>query len=162
MLAPCNEGIVIKPDGTSVFQEMNIEWPSFSITNVEFWEHEYNRHGYCYSVHTKTTNDPTIYFQTTLDLFNSKSYADIFNKIAKTKNYRWDYDDLHKQIYDLIGPGFQLECLMNGDNQLLDEIHVYYDIDFNIIPNPVLIGKSCSKSMDISIFPFDYDRRNYK
>ena len=48
-LPQCTNGVIIEDDGSDLFKDMKQYWPSFKVsgTNEEFWEHEYNKHGYC-------------------------------------------------------------------------------------------------------------------
>ena len=47
-LDDCTSGVSIEDDGSSLFTLMKQYWPSFSSNGNEyFWEHEYNKHGYC-------------------------------------------------------------------------------------------------------------------
>ncbi len=86
LLPACTTGIVIEPDESPLYKTMDKEWPSFSHANADFWGHEYNKHGFCYSERTHTSSSPKPYFQKTLDVFHSKAYADIYNKLKPSPN----------------------------------------------------------------------------
>ena len=49
-LPDCNSGseIAIIDSGSDTFLSMRQYWPSLTGTNEKFWNHEYNKHGYCY------------------------------------------------------------------------------------------------------------------
>lgn len=76
----CHKGTQIKPDGSAVYTQMSHFWPSFKGDNIPFWDHEYNKHGFCYSQHTKTT-DPKAFFEKVIEVYNSNSYEDLFLKM---------------------------------------------------------------------------------
>ena len=86
MIPECTGGVKIDPNSSPVYQVMNHVWPSLTNSNEEFWEHEYNKHGYCYAVHTKTSNDPTRFFQKTLDLF--ATFSDLYSKLKAPADHK--------------------------------------------------------------------------
>jgi len=158
----CTQGVEINPDAREVFQTMSHEWPSFTNPNKKFWEHEYNKHGYCYSAYTNTTNEPMKFFEKTLEVFHSKPYRQIYQNLEKRADNRWDYEDIHKQIEKVIGPGFQLQCIGYEGQQLLNEVHIYLDLDLSVMTNPKFSGRGCNPSKQVTILPFDYDLRSSK
>ena len=46
-LSECTSGIEIEEEKSELFENLKQYWPSFSKSNKYFWEHEYNKHGYC-------------------------------------------------------------------------------------------------------------------
>jgi len=152
----CSGHAKIEPDGSALFETMSHEWASFTDANEKFWDHEYNKHGYCYSIKTKSENNYKKFFQQTLDIFHSKPYADLYLGIEKQSKHNYNFDKLHEEFEKVIGKGFQLQCVNHAGIQLLSEIHIYMDLDFVVDPNPKFTGNFCSKTKDIFIFPFDY------
>ena len=67
MLNPCTTGVTITDDGSELFTKMRQYWPSFAKSNEEFWEHEYNKHGYC-MVEEYGWDDYEEYFNFVIDL----------------------------------------------------------------------------------------------
>ena len=65
---------------------MNKMWVSLSGANVNFWKHEYNKHGYCYALKTKSANGPRDYFMKSIELFTRKPFARIMKSLPRTAN----------------------------------------------------------------------------
>ena len=47
MLNDCTSGVKIKETDKILFSELKKSWTTFYGTYTDFWEHEYNKHGYC-------------------------------------------------------------------------------------------------------------------
>ena len=78
-LDDCTTGISIEDDGSTLFQYMKQYWPSFSANGNEyFWEHEYNKHGYC-MVEEYNWDGYEEYFSFVINL-HLKSYRDLIIK----------------------------------------------------------------------------------
>lgn len=86
-LPDCNTGakIIIDDKQDGVYKRMDELWMSFMGSNSDFWTHEYNKHGYCYTskFDLKTPDD---YFEKVLALYDEfeleKTVETIFNKIV--------------------------------------------------------------------------------
>ena len=75
-LNECTSGKKIIDNSSSLFQSMRTNWPSLTNTkNVDFWGHEYNKHGYC-MVEEYGWSGYERYFQFVIDLHN-RSYKNI-------------------------------------------------------------------------------------
>ena len=74
-LKECTSGKKITDNGSSLFQSMRVNWPSFSKPNTEFWGHEYNKHGYC-MVEEYGWKGYEDYFRYTLDL-HTRTYKNL-------------------------------------------------------------------------------------
>jgi ribonuclease I len=112
-LNPCTSGVKIKDDGSELFKRMKQYWPSFSNKgNEAFWEHEYNKHGFC-MVEEYGWEGYEQYFDFTLDLF-LKDYKDlIIEAFPETQDttLQVSYDDMKKKIKGIIpNATFQMNC----------------------------------------------------
>ena len=77
-LDDCTSGVDVTDDGSSLFTQMKIYWPSFQNTNEYFWSHEYNKHGYC-MVEEYGWSGYEEYFQFVLNL-HTKTYAKLITQ----------------------------------------------------------------------------------
>ena len=77
-LDPCTSGVEIVDNNSQIFIDMRKYWPSFKGSNVEFWNHEYNKHGYC-MVEEFNWDDYEDYFRFVITLF-LKDYKYLIQK----------------------------------------------------------------------------------
>ena len=125
-LNTCTSGIDIKDDGSELFKSMRQYWPSFAKSNEEFWEHEYNKHGYC-MVEEKGWDGYEDYFSFVISL-HLKTYKDlIINAFPDQKTITITYDNFVKAIRKII-PNATLK--MNCKSNYIYEIYFYVEKDF--------------------------------
>jgi ribonuclease I len=94
-LNTCTSGVKITDTGSSLFQNMRQYWPSFSGANTDFWEHEYNKHGYCMA-EEYGWNSYESYFQFVIDL-HFRTYRDLMkNCFSSTQTV--SYNDMVNTI----------------------------------------------------------------
>ena len=85
-LNECTSGKKIIDNSSSLFQSMRTNWPSLTSTkNVDFWGHEYNKHGYC-MVEEYGWSGYERYFQFVIDLHN-RSYKNIIKNAFSSYSY---------------------------------------------------------------------------
>jgi ribonuclease T2 len=74
MIEECNKGelINVKITEEDLLKEMLTFWISYTSDNQNFWNHEYNKHGYCYSERYKQYN-PDNFFNKSMSLYNQYS-----------------------------------------------------------------------------------------
>jgi ribonuclease I len=136
-IADCNTGkkIEINPQG-DMLKEMNRYWYSFRAENYGFWNHEYNKHGHCYSEKYSIKTPDTffnkvlgIYKQHALDQMFIQAIGDV--KIKEAKEIEFAYADLKKVLQnareDLY---FDITCLKKDKKQYIAEIRIYLDLEF--------------------------------
>ncbi len=154
-LETCNKGqkIEVIDDGSELFSNMNKYWRSIKGNNKDFWEHEYNKHGYCYAL---KNNDFEVkdYFQMVWNLYNKfdlknimqRAFGDFDNRIM---NY--SYEEI-KEAISKAAPGMQFELSCSDKNrvQYLKEIRFLFDIEFNSMEVPNF-KTDCYKNKEISI-----------
>ena len=80
-LKDCNVGkqIDIIFEDEDFNSKMQKYWPSLYGPSKTFWDHEYNKHGYCWVMKYKKT-DPDDFFVMTLNLYHGKGLDQIFQK----------------------------------------------------------------------------------
>ena len=137
-LNDCTAGVTIPDDGSSFFNDMRKYWPSFAKTNRNFWEHEYNKHGYC-MVEEYGWDDYEEYFEFTINL-HLKTYKDLIIKAfpdyknkTVTLTYEQVTDAIHKVIPNAI---FKMKCEAN----YITELDFYLEKDFTPSPNSRFSG----------------------
>lgn len=108
-------------------------WPSLVKSNTEFWTHEYNKHGYCYSVQNKEP-EPSKYFENSLKVFFEKEINMLIIDILGTesKEVSIPLPQLDQKIQNQIGGKYySLTCKNLDGKQYLLEIRFTLDLDFN-------------------------------
>jgi len=138
MLGDCNTGPQIQVVKTSSepFSTMNEVWPSLKNSRfAEFWGHEYNKHGFCYSSKMGQGNDYSAYFSKALALYSNGGYKNLIEKavgIHPGQEVAFTYAELMQKFTGVLGSQyFELECTTNASAQYLSEVRFYYDLDFN-------------------------------
>ena len=152
----CNDGktIDVKDDGSALFIEMKKFWPSLKGPNNKFWNHEFNKHGYCYTERIKTKKYQP-YFYKGLEILKDNDYTHlVVNAIGTHKgDYKISFNDLKTALENkLHGSVFQFQCVNSGSNQYLSEIRIQLDLNFRRISTP--FKSNCNKGKSI-IVPFD-------
>lgn len=78
MLDTCTTGVDVRDTGSALFQQLRKVWPSLNSPNEKFWNHEYNKHGYC-MVQENDWDGYEDYFEFVIDLFE-KDYKYLIQK----------------------------------------------------------------------------------
>jgi hypothetical protein len=136
MLADCNTGpkINVNIQGESL-DLMNKYWVSYKGDNQAFWNHEYNKHGYCVTQRYNLGSE-TPYFELTLMMFHrhglSTLMADAVGDIREEQEMVFSFDKLKKTL-QRARPNltFQLMCRFKKGKMYLQEVLIFFDIDFN-------------------------------
>ena len=136
MMDDCNKGkhINIPKSSEYPFNYMAEHWPSLGHFNTQsFWEHEYNKHGYCYTQKNKQTSYIP-YFTQAVEVYQKENFAtlitDSFPELKKNNSVT--YVELTDKLSKHKGSNFfDLICTpIKGEGQHLSEIRFYYDLDF--------------------------------
>ena len=119
---------------SDTFLKMRQYWPSLTGANKDFWDHEYNKHGFCYNKKYKMNEEKyEFYFQKAIEVFLGYKINSLITDIAG------DADDgeyvLPDEFPDLLDRKFgkdtySLRCTKNGGNYYLQEIRFKLDMDF--------------------------------
>ena len=131
-LKACTSGVKIEEDDSKLFDKMKQYWPSFQGPNKNFWEHEYNKHGYC-MVEEKDWDDYKDYFNFVIDLY-LRDYKDLMKKsflVGKDKDRRLfvlDHNEIVEKIQKIIP---KATIKVNCRNGFLYEIYFYLEKDFS-------------------------------
>jgi ribonuclease T2 len=128
MLNPCTTGVTITDDGSELFTKMRQYWPSFAKSNEEFWEHEYNKHGYC-MVEEYGWDDYEEYFNFVIDL-HLKTYEKlIINAFPNSSDTTTtvSYDTMIQKIQKVIPNAiFKMNC----ESKYIYEFYFYLEKNF--------------------------------
>ena len=129
LLNPCTSGVQIKEKESNLFTDMRKYWPSFKGEYTDFWEHEYNKHGYC-MVEEKNWKGYEDYFKFVIDLY-LKEYKDLikaaFDNDTSRKMYTITYEDLSKRIQKVIKKAnFKMMC----SGGFIYEFYFYLNKDY--------------------------------
>ena len=116
---------------------MDLYWVSYKGDNKKFWNHEYNKHGHCFTQRFKEKNEQK-YFDTVLALFRSHAFDQLMIHavgdlhIQEHDYVEFTYESLRKALSkardDLF---FSLRCKWKNEKQYLVELHFYFDIELN-------------------------------
>ena len=143
-LDDCTSGVTIKDDGSSLFTNMKQYWPSFSTTNTNeyFWEHEYNKHGYC-MVEEYGWDGYEDYFEFVIDLY-LKTYKNIITKAFPNysgKTVTLTYEQVVSAIQKVI-PNATIK--MNCKSNYITELYFYLEKNFTPSTKSVFSGTCTS------------------
>ena len=153
-LPECNSGKKISIKDDSSMKNIRKYWCSLnSNTNSFFWEHEYNKHGYCYNKRVGIhVNNYHAYFKKALDVFKKyKLNRLIVNALKKNSGIvSLTYKKLYMKIKAVLGGDyFQIVCSNYDVNQYLGEIRIAFDLEFRL--RKINKGSTCSQKNDIYI-----------
>ena len=144
-LDDCTTGISIEDDGSTLFQYMKQYWPSFSANGNEyFWEHEYNKHGYC-MVEEYNWDGYEEYFSFVINL-HLKSYRDLILKAFpnySNTSVSLTYEQVITAIRKVIpNATFKMNC----KSKYIYEIYFYLEKDFTPSTNSQF-SNTCSSGL---------------
>ena len=134
-------------------------WPGLYSSNNYMWNHEYNKHGYCYIKRIKydPEKDYKIYFDKTKEMFSNAKYNDLMEYILpdtpqglhKISKDRFQYI-LNNSEFKLDPSTYSLRCVENKENNtnVLNEIWLNYDIDLKITSN-VKLSDNCPERFEL-------------
>ena len=129
MLNPCTSGVTIKERKTKLFTDLRKYWPSFKGEYTDFWEHEYNKHGFC-MVEEYNWNGYEEYFKFVLNLYLTE-YKDLMKKAfdndTSRKLYTITYEEMKQRIQKIIKKAtFKMNCC----GGFIYEFYFYLNKDF--------------------------------
>ena len=140
----CNDEEEILIDfNNQTSDEMVKLWPGlYSKSDIDFWGHEYNKHGYCYikRIGKDPKKDYKIYFEKTISIF--KDYRNLMeeilpdtiyglNNITKSK-FKKLFSSSSLKLNDSF---YNIKCSYNNETKTntLNEIRFNYDLDFKLV-----------------------------
>lgn len=154
-LPTCNQGdhIDFEINDDNLQENMNKHWPSLTGPNEGFWEHEYNKHGYCYAY--KYGGGQTKFFNQAMDLFLENNFENIIHELvedSEEEEVLIGHDNLRNFISEKYpGMVFDIDCKIYNHNNYLQEIRIYYDLDFQPQDLSGSRKDNCIKNNDIRI-----------
>ena len=148
----CNDGfpVDIEDDGSALFLEMRKYWPSLKGPNENFWNHEFNKHGYCYT-QMIGSEEFQPYFYKSLELMKDSYGQLVVNALGTHEgDYEMDFYDLKTAFENYFGDEvFQFNCAKSGSYQYLSEIRIQLDLDFK--PIATEFKSNCKRSNPVTI-----------
>ena len=130
---------------------MNIHWPSLSGPNKSFWEHEYNKHGYCYAYKYKVSQ--TEFFKKSMDLFLTFGFENLLSELMQNpaeEKVEISEDEI-RAIISKKHPELQydLDCKVENKQNYLAEIRIYFNLQFNPYSPQEARQENCLKGKKI-------------
>ena len=129
MLDPCTSGVKIKEKHNELFTDLRKYWPSFRGDYTGFWEHEYNKHGYCMVEKFNWDDGYEHYFKFVLNLY-VRQYKDLmknaFDGDTSRKLYTISITDMLKRIQKVIK---KANFIMHCKNGFIYEFYFYLNRD---------------------------------
>jgi ribonuclease I len=130
----CNKGseidVVIKDQ--QLYNDMKTYWISYTSTNKHFWNHEFNKHGYCYTQRYNKSMDDffdsamMIYKKLSLDKLALNALGDV-----KDAEKTYNYDELLGAFKKALGDEFiDVECKKIDGKNYITEVRFYLDLKF--------------------------------
>ena len=152
-----NEEIEIIFDDDNYSNELHKYWPGLYSTDQIMWNHEYNKHGYCYieRIGKDEEKDYKLYFDQVLDIFGG--YRLLMEEILP---------DIPKGLYNVTKSKFKkfllqsslkldpstysLRCSKNDSKKtdILSEIRFNYDLNFTMI-DTIKSSENCPDNFQI-------------
>ena len=136
----CNIGEdieILKFEG-DLNKTMNDYWLGVYETNKIFWEHEYNKHGYCYNQrYNYDVNNYAEYFQKTVNLYFKYNLSNLLTEfypdiLAGIRNL--SKIDMAEKLDEKFGKGtYAMTCFSYEDQYWLYQIRLKLNLDFNLI-----------------------------
>jgi hypothetical protein len=158
LLGQCNIGTRVNVNiKGETRNKMNLYWGSLKDTNQGFWDHEYNKHGDCYTKRYNLPNeqqyfDDTMYTYEYYELHKLMEDAVGDSATRRSNKMKFNFDELRRVIQnareDLY---FQLRCRWDRDEtkQYLYEIHLFFDID--MYPMFHRVDSNCDRTQPIHV-----------
>jgi len=160
-LPDCNDGpkIQIHDSASEPYVTMSQIWPSLNYNSkTDFWTHEYNKHGYCY---TKKYDIATYtpFFEKAVEMYNQYDIKNLMSKAYDTtpgQSYSLYYDEIKSTFKQAIGGShFEIKCDYKNGEHFLDEIRLFLDLDFSPLEG-FTYNSNCPKSGPINFY-MEYD-----
>ncbi len=123
------------PEGLNY--NMTNYWVGIDTTNKDFWNHEYNKHGYCYNQKiNQDVSNYNFYFQKAVDIYHhyelKNLLKDFFPGIFAGEN-KLNKQYIEQKLDERFGIGTHcLSCIRYGQRFYLYEIRLKLDLEFNL------------------------------
>jgi ribonuclease T2 len=130
----CNKGqeINVNINDEGLRNDMNIYWLSYTSSNQHFWNHEYNKHGFCYTEKYQKTMES--FFGTAMGLYKKLSLQQLSRSAfgdVKEKERSYSYEQLESAFRKVLGGYyFDIECKKIGDKSYITEIRFFFNLNF--------------------------------
>ena len=135
----CNigEDIQIEEYPSELFNTMKNYWIGTYTTNKDFWNHEYNKHGYCYTQRiNQDVSNYTFYFQKSIDLYYQYNLKDFMKDIHPgifAGDRKLNKAHIIQKLEERYGRGrYCMTCIKYENKYFLSEIRLKLDINFEL------------------------------
>ena len=158
-LLHCNQGsdVPINIYDKDLLISMRNFWPSYSSKDEIFWQHEYNKHGYCRTLRTRA-NGFLPYFKLGMELFKNYNLSEIISDLVennKKSEIQIKTQDLRKVIDDKLSDlTYDLSCIKIKSKIFLKEVKIYFNLNFQSF-TPIRRRSSCPNNKIIYIPKID-------
>jgi ribonuclease I len=149
----CNLGNIIPVEFKDKSVETKAEtiWKSFKDDNESFWNHEFNKHGYCWNLKYGKTETQD-FFKFVMELYDKLEFGSIIHRAGfsfKQDEQSFSYTELKEQLTKAIDMNFDIKCLRHEGKQYLNDIFVNLDLNYESLDGN--IGTNCSKHDEIIV-----------
>jgi ribonuclease I len=116
-------------------EQMNKYWVSENMPNENFWEHEYNKHGLCYTEEYGLRQED--YYKRNIELFQKYKMNTLLKDAlghVKGPEVQIEYDKLMtllKRVNSNIN--YNIRCTNEEGKQYFDSLRIFFDLDFKPI-----------------------------
>lgn len=160
-LNSCNTGkyITIPDSDEEPYVTMSEIWPSLNKNGEkDFWAHEYNKHGHCYTLRNNFASF-TPFFKKSVELYNQFDMLHLMDKAFHARagdRIAISYQNLEDKFSSILGGVFfEFECRFENGEQLFYELRIYLNLNFSSL-NGFKYNKGCKKDKDL-VFYFEND-----
>jgi ribonuclease I len=136
----CNigEDIQVEEYQSELFDIMKNYWIGTYTNNKDFWNHEYNKHGYCYTqLINQTVSNYSFYFQKVVDLYNQYNLKDFLKDIHPgifAGERKLDKAHILNKLEERYGRGtYTITCIKYENKYYLSEVRLKLDLNFELI-----------------------------
>ena len=135
----CNiaEDIQVEEYQSELFEIMKNNWIGTYTNNKDFWNHEYNKHGYCYTqLINQTVSNYTFYFQKVVDLYYQFNLKDFLKEIHPgifAGERKLNKDHILNKLEERYGKGtYAITCIKFENKYYLSEVRLKLDLNFEL------------------------------
>jgi ribonuclease I len=155
-ISDCHVGSQILTNVQGITREfMDSFWVSCKADNNGFWNHEYNKHGYCFTQRYQESSEQK-YFDMVRELYNKHAFEQLMVHSVGDINMQdndvmeYTYESLKKAIHKARNElYFSMRCKQRRGKQYLVELHFYFDIEFSPLDHER--GSNCDQEKSIFV-----------
>ena len=145
-------------------EDMEKYWMNiYKKDNKEFWDHEYNKHGFCYNKKLNLSTDNYLYyFNKTIEIYKKLNLTHVMDEFYPDKLFginRLNRTYLSKKLGEKFGENtFTITCRNINNVYYLYEIRIKLNLDFDVAKAGKTID-NCPEEFNVEIVE-DYSPKN--